>query len=472
MKSFAIDWTEKYRPSNLNEIIGNTRAISQLRSWGESWSKGKPKKKGAILVGTPGIGKTSAAHALAADFKWDVVELNASDKRNASVIDRIVGHGSRADGFSMDGNFHSSSEGELKLIVFDEADNLFGRADYGGARAIVNALKNSAQPIVLIVNDYYELTRRASGIKSHTVTIRFSPSSAREVMDALKKITTKEELDISIEVLQEIANNSFGDIRAAVNDLQSIALLENREIEEIVTSSLSWRDIPPKIFDSLDKIFTSENILEARQMTISIDETPDRFITWIDDNLPRVIRGSDDRLSAIESLSRADIFLGRVSRRQYYGFWSYATDLMSMGVAQAAQGKYKTYSGTIRFPEYLTKLSRSKARRASLNSLLHKVAQECHTSSSIARESIIPYMRSLFMNNRTFAIHSSRRLELLPGEIALLLDEDSDSDAVDTISSLADSDESLDSSDIEILDEHGEPHVNNDHHQRSLFEFR
>jgi len=464
MNTAITDWTEKYRPCNLSELIGNSNAINKLRQWSDSWKKGRPKKQGAILVGNPGIGKTSAAHALAKENGWDMIELNASDKRNASSIERIVGHGSQADGFSEDGRYYSSADGNLKLIVFDEADNLFGREDYGGAKAIVQSLRRARQPIILIVNDYYELTRRASGIKQLAVTIRFNQPTSREVVEALSKIINAENMNISLVSLQEIARNSEGDIRAAINDLQSVAQLRDHEIEQIIPS-LGWRDIPPKIFGSLETIFSSGNPIEARQSLISLDETPDRFIIWLDDNLPRVIRDTKELENAYQLLSRADIFLGRVIPRQYYGFWSYATDLMSMGISEIAKKKGRIYSDTLRFPEYLIKLSRSKSRRGSLKSLISKTAREFHTSPTIARDSIIPYIRSLFMRRRDFAISFSRTLDLSPGEMALLMGVESDSSEIDKLQ------EMIESNDIEPIEFNGEEQKEEDAEQRSLFEF-
>ncbi len=54
------DWTEKYRPKSLDEVIGNERAIIELRKWANSWISGKPKEKALILSGKPGTGKTSS----------------------------------------------------------------------------------------------------------------------------------------------------------------------------------------------------------------------------------------------------------------------------------------------------------------------------------------------------------------------------------------------------------------------------
>jgi len=470
MKEHPVDWAESHRPKTLDEIIGNSSAVSQLRSWADAWSKGKPKRKGAILVGDPGIGKTSAALALANDFGWDLIELNASDSRNAEAVDKIVGHGSRADTFSADGSYRSSAKGDLKLIVFDEADNLFGNEDRGGAKSIIQALRNTVQPIILIVNDYYELTRKASGIKLLATTIKFSRPTAQQVEEALGRIATREGLDITSDVIQRVIKNSGGDIRGAVNDLQSISLLGTNDMND-VSQSLGWRDVPAEVFFALEDIFTSNNPVHSRAVLASVDERPDNFIKWLDDNIPRVIRDPADRARAIDIMARADIFLGRTKRRQYYGLWSYASDLMSMGVSSVAGDKYKVYSDSLRFPEYLIALSRTKARRAAITSLLDKLAQAMHTSPQTARESIIPYFRSLFSNDREFARECVKNMDLQAGEVALLLGVESDAEEVDELLGTSAAGSVKEDGTGETAAE-GSSEKTIIEHQRSLFEFR
>ena len=179
------EWTEKYRPRSLSEIVGNENAIRAIRKWGESWKKCVPRLKALTLKGEPGTGKTSAALALAHDMGWDFIEMNASDHRNAVSIRKVAGAGSVSQTFTLDGEFLSSDDGRRKLVILDEADNLFGKEDFGGAKAIVDTIRESRQPIILIVNDYYELSRKAPAIKSLAESVSFGRLDAKSIVKVL-----------------------------------------------------------------------------------------------------------------------------------------------------------------------------------------------------------------------------------------------------------------------------------------------
>jgi len=142
MAQKSLDWAEKYRPSTLADVQGNDSAVEKLVRWAKTWEE---HRKPALLVGPPGVGKTSAALALAGDLDWDVLELNASDQRTASVIQQVAGEA------ALSGTFFGV-EGR-RVVILDEADNLHGNSDRGGARAITELSAKARQPIILIVND-------------------------------------------------------------------------------------------------------------------------------------------------------------------------------------------------------------------------------------------------------------------------------------------------------------------------------
>ena len=119
------DWTERYRPKSARELEGNDAARKRISIWLESWKSGVPEKRGLLLAGPPGIGKTSIVRATAEDHGWIVIELNASDARNAASIRRAAGGGASNFTFSLDGTFDMGGDRKT-LILLDEVDHLHG----------------------------------------------------------------------------------------------------------------------------------------------------------------------------------------------------------------------------------------------------------------------------------------------------------------------------------------------------------
>ena len=157
-------WAEKYRPKKIEDVVGNFTAIRSIKKWASEWGKNSPSKKGIVLSGPAGSGKTSTALAIANTMGWEVIELNASDARSAGAIEGVALRGSLFQSFSNDGEFN-----RRKLILIDEADHLYERghqsknrvknySDRGGKRAIIKTLEETKQTVVLTVNDLYGLS--------------------------------------------------------------------------------------------------------------------------------------------------------------------------------------------------------------------------------------------------------------------------------------------------------------------------
>ena len=137
-------WTEKYRPQSLKDIVGNPTSAESMRQWALSWQKGIPKYRAMVLIGTPGIGKTSAAEALARDMGWGIIEMNASDQRTGPAIENVAGRAAIFNSFGEDGKF-------TILQVADVQDNAF--LSYFCKRSIIYAVKEAQPDLIVLTGD-------------------------------------------------------------------------------------------------------------------------------------------------------------------------------------------------------------------------------------------------------------------------------------------------------------------------------
>ncbi len=404
MQPKLINWVEKYRPRILSQIVGHPTAIGEIRSWAQSWIDGSPTSRAIILYGKAGTGKTSAAYALANELKWEVIELNASDQRTAKIIEQIAGAGSQI----------STLSGRKRLILLDEADNIHGNADRGGEKAIIGVIKKTTQPIILCANELYDMSY---ALRNSCKPIQFKSITQKSTILILQNIANAEKLVCDIGVIEKLAENSGGDLRSAINDLQAIG--QGRQyikLEDVITSE---RDEKDKIFDVLGKIFKGRNAIEAYRSTFSIDENPEDLIQWVDENIPFEYTKQRDLEEALSYLSRASLFLGRVRIRQNYNNWRYASVLMTAGIVVARSQFYMGYR-KFQTPTIRKRLGETKGMRKIRDSLSKKIGDHCHTSIRFARNNLFPFFK-VMINNKKYAPTIVAQLELDPEELMFIL---------------------------------------------------
>jgi len=424
------DWTDTYRPKSLDEVVGNERAVIELRKWASSWNNGIPKKRAVILSGKPGTGKTSSALALANDFGWTTIELNTSDARNATRIKNVATNGAIHETFSDNGMFISSRDGGRKLIILDEADNLYERvessnqndndlSDKGGKKAIIDTIKKTQQPIILIVNDYYGLTKGSGEVlKQMCKLIRFYDPYSSSVFNLLKRICLKEGITADQKVLQTITDRCKGDIRSAINDLQSLCV-NKTQVDVKSLDVLGYRDRERDIFNALREIFKTRNIKTIRENLANLDVDPKLRILWINENLPREYIDINDMVNGYDALSKADVFLGRTARRQNYALWSYACDIMNGGVATAKTHNYPNDS--YNFPTWLKEKKSVKSNMDVRDFIVKKISSICHNSNNKSKNYLLSYFTNMFRNNTYFAIKMKNKFGFGEAEIKYLL---------------------------------------------------
>ena len=359
-----VDWTEKYRPTTLSEVRGNDKARDALLEWAETWDD---HGEAVVIHGSPGVGKTSAAHALADDMGWPTLEMNASNVRTADEIERFAGRAAA----------NTTLGGHRQLIVLDEADNLHRHGDRGGAAAMTELVKTATQPIVLIANDYYEMSR---GLRNACREIEFRDVSSRSIVPVLRDICRQEDVAFEENVLKELADSNRGDLRGAIKDLQS----RERDGEITADGSEGDRDKTEDVFSFLDAVLKEESAEEALSTAYATDETPDDLLRWIEDKVPKVYDGAE-LADAYEHLSNADVWLGRVRATQNYSYWRYATDNIAAGVAAARRsdrGGWTRYGGA----------PYRSSRDSTRDYVAEAIAERAGVSTATARREILPYL--------------------------------------------------------------------------------
>jgi len=392
-------WTVKHKPKSLSEVVGNKDAIQKLVNWVKSWERGIPKKRAVFIYGPPGIGKTVSVEALANDYKMELVEKNASDYRTEDAVKRFAGLASQ----------YGSLFGGKRIVLLDELDGLTGTADRGGVRAITEVVKNAQCPIVLIANDAYN--PRLSTLRNYCLLIEFKKPSASDVMKHLKRICIREGIEAEEKALKFIAQRSEGDVRSAVNDLQALAQGRKRLTYEDV-SWLGYRDRQESIFNVLRMIIYGRTCIGAKRAVDMADVDMDMLFEWIYENVPAHLNDPHDLAKAMDALSMADVYRGRIRATQDWSFIRYVIDFMTAGVAMARQNSKTSGWIPFKFPQRIKMLSRSKAERGMQLRIGFKIKRKCHISANRAAKEVLPYLRIIFRNNVEMAAGIAKWLEL------------------------------------------------------------
>jgi replication factor C large subunit len=307
--------SEKRRPKIMAEMVGNEEARSKLESWLAKWKRGG---KAALLVGPPGTGKTTTVHLLSVERGLNLVELNASDSRTKSKLSEKLGEviGS------------TSLFGERTLIFLDEVDGLAGRADYGAVDFIKDIVKRSANPVVMAANNpEADEVRKLSSV---SLRVEFKPPSVSEVLVYLRKVAEEESIASGDAKLFEIAEASKGDIRYALNALQSG--VAGRKDEELTAAR------------ALQEFFDAPDRSAALAALRAYPGQPRDKIREILVCVTRAGLPADRRARALEVISRADLLLGRMLKGKDWRLLRYLDTILASDLKGALDGQGVRYT--------------------------------------------------------------------------------------------------------------------------------
>ncbi len=357
-------WIEKYKPKRFDEFLGNKKVIEYLRRY--NW------KKPLLIYGHSGVGKSVLVELIAVEFDFDLVEITDDNLENSIASSQTF-----------------SLHGKRKLIFIDDVDMI------GNIKKVTDLLKKTISPTVLTTSDYN--SKRLSTIKKLCEKINIRMQTSASIAKFLERICMKEGISVDRDVLKKISDNAHGDIRSAVIDLETVAKGRKKITEEDL-SIIGSRDRSTDIYKVLNSILIKRNFNEALNSTWNLDLRPNDIELWIDENLPRIYKDKKDLQKAYQYLSRADIFLGRILNRQYWGFLRYTSTLMTGGVNISKEKRIQP--SYFQFPRYITKMAQSRKERNIKRSIGEKLSPELHVSSKIIIRDYIPLYRILLRKGK------------------------------------------------------------------------
>ncbi len=316
-------WTEKYRPKNLDEVVGQKHVTERLKAYVSS--NNMPH---LLLTGPAGTGKTTCSLALAKEmfgdeWKGNFIELNASDERGIDVVRGKIKEFARTAPLG---------KAEFKIIFMDEADALTTDAQ----AALRRTMEKFSKICRFILSCNYS-SKIIDPIQSRCAVFRFKPLSREDVSEYLNKIVTNEGIKIDDDAMEALIHVARGDMRRAVNSLQVAAAQSERidvdtiyqttglanpeEVKKMLETALSGNFIGAR--DKLDEIMiefglSGQDIIKqihASYFELSIgDSEKVRLMDKTGEIEFRIIEGSNERIQ-LEALLAYIVTIGNCIKR-------------------------------------------------------------------------------------------------------------------------------------------------------------
>jgi replication factor C large subunit len=369
-------WSDVYRPATIQDMVGNEAPRISVIKWLMNWVNGT---RPILLIGPPGVGKTTLVKALAYQYGYDLIEMNASDTRNRAVLTETI----------VPILTNRSLIAEKTLLFLDEIDGISGRQDAGGIESLIGLIKEPTVPILMASNTK---DSKLKGLAKFCKVVEFDRVHPSLLLLYLNRILELEGKNMRFEDKAVVLKSANGDVRSLLNIAQ--AKMSGYE---------SARDLPFEIdiAQAVANFSTANTIVEAKQILMSVDgrysdprfgQSPeDRrkdilyafFSSLVNSNIE-----SEKMAEALDVISMCDLIVGRAYKNRHWTLLKYLNDILSYALFNALSGqmiKYSQYSLPWQISAPLI------SRQLALRSVINILADETNTSVSKLSATYVPY---------------------------------------------------------------------------------
>ena len=385
----AIDqimmWSELYRPMKVQQMVGNEGARLAAVKWLSGWVDGS---RPLLLIGPPGIGKTTLVHTLSLQFNYDLIELNASDNRNKIGIETRI-----LPMFRNEGLF-----GRKLLLFLDEVDGLSGREDTGGIDSLINIMKEPTIPVIMAANTK---NTKIKDLAKICKVIELNSIPPRLLMIFLDNVLKEENKQLSLDDKVSVVNNSKGDIRSMLNNAQSKCAGYNS-----TRSDTFEIDIAEAIngYFSMSEFEEAENFLSQADAAyldprfgMSAEERRKDMINALFSSIVSSPIDLEGLAEALNVLSKIDVIVGRMAQNRYWRLMKYLDVMIAYGLFSNTRQKGIKYN---QYGVIWPLMNHIFVRGQSMKNLLWSLSKQTHVTKSIFGSIYFPYLLQLLIDKK------------------------------------------------------------------------
>jgi replication factor C subunit 1 len=344
-------YTSKYRPTTIENFIGNIDAVNNIKKWLDEW----PKNSKCILIhGSTGIGKSLLAELILKKYNYNIIELNTEDEKNKDEMKNYV-------------KITKMVNGQLNALIINDIECM---SDHGFLSTLSECIKETKIPIICTCMNKYEQSIKP--IVKVCAEVKMWNPFYNDVKPLLLKIITSEKIKIKDTEMKALYDESNGDIRFMLNTLQ-LNLKNTNSIKNIENVN---------IFDTTGKLLDMDLSIEKKWDTYMLNV--DLHNLMIQENYINNLLISRDEVVKLENmaysadaLSDADLFDKHIHEDVNWELFPY---VVSSTINATIKCNKKA---PIKFSQFLGKISitnKNKRDKLDYNDVKFGLANKIETS--------------------------------------------------------------------------------------------